>query len=221
MADQRWEVVDRYLANHLAPQEDSLAAAVEASARAGLPPHEVSPLQGKLLHLLTKAVGARKVLEIGTLGGYSAIWLARALPPDGKIITLEHNPDHAEVAQMNLTRAGVSELVEVRVGLATDTLPRLVAEGRCPFDLIFIDADKASNPEYLDWSLRLSRPGTLLIGDNVVREGGVADPASADPSIQGVRRFIEMLSSEPRVSATAIQTVGSKGYDGFVLAIIR
>ena len=187
----------------------------------GAPAHEVSPLQGKLLYLLTKAVGARKVLEIGTLGGYSTIWLARALPPDGKIITLEHNPDHAEVAQMNLTRAGVSELVEVRVGLATDTLPRLVAEGRCPFDLIFIDADKASNPEYLDWSLRLSRPGTLLIGDNVVREGGVADPASADPSIQGVRRFIEMLSSEPRVSATAIQTVGSKGYDGFVLAIIR
>jgi predicted O-methyltransferase YrrM len=220
MDDERWAVVDRYFANRLVPHDDSLAAAVEATARAGFPPHELSPLQGKLLHLLAKAMAARKVLEIGTLGGYSTIWLARALPPDGKIITLESNPAHADVARDNLERAGVSELVEVRVGRAADTLPQLVAEGRGPFDLIFIDADKASNPEYLSWSLRLSRPGTLLIGDNVVRSGGVADAASADPNIQGVRRFIEMLATEPRVSATAIQTVGSKGYDGFALAIV-
>jgi predicted O-methyltransferase YrrM len=220
MDDPRWKQVDGYFASRLAPPDDALAAALEANARAGLPAIDVSPVLGKLLHLLVRAIAAKQVLEIGTLGGYSTIWLARALLPGGKIITLELDPVHAEVARKNLKRAGVSELVEQRVGPAADTLPKLLAEGRGPFDLIFIDADKPNNAEYLKWSLRLSRPGTVIIADNVVRGGGVADPATTDPNNQGARRLIELLAAEPRVSATAIQTVGSKGYDGFALAVV-
>jgi predicted O-methyltransferase YrrM len=173
-----------------------------------------------MLNLLARAQGARRILEIGTLGGYSAIWLARALPPDGHLITLEADTRHAEVARENLALAGLADLTEVRVCRAQETLPHLVTSGAGPFDLIFIDADKAGYPDYLRWSLELARPGTVIIADNVVRDGAVVDPASDDPDVRGVRRFIELLAAEPRVSATAIQTVGTKGYDGFALAVV-
>jgi predicted O-methyltransferase YrrM len=189
-------------------------------AQAGLPPSEVSPTQGKLLHLLARLQGARAILELGTLGGYSTIWLARALPSDGRLVTVEADPHRAEVARANVARAGVAELVEVRVGAALDALAQLAAEGGAPFDLVYLDADKRSNPEYLPWALRLARRGTLIVADNVVRGGAVADASSGDPDVQGVRRFLELLAAEPRVSATAIQTVGSKGYDGFALALV-
>ncbi|MFO0872482.1 MAG: O-methyltransferase [Phycisphaerales bacterium] len=213
--------MDGYFAAHFAPQDDALAAALAANAAAGLPPHDVSPLQGRLLQVLATAVHARSVLEVGTLGGYSTIWLARALPPGGRVVTLEANPAHAAVAVANLERAGVAKSVELVVGRAAETLPRLAAEGRGPFDLIFIDADKPSNPEYLGWALRLSRPGTLIVGDNVVRGGAVADATSADPNVLGVRRFTELLAAEPRLLASAVQTVGCKGYDGFAIAVVR
>jgi predicted O-methyltransferase YrrM len=216
----RWTAVDRYLAEMLVPPDAVLEAALEANAAAGLPPHDVSPMQGKLLWLLARSQGARAILEIGTLGGYSTIWLARALAEGGHLITLESNPTHAEVARSNLARAGLADVTAVRVGPARDTLPRLATEGRGPFDVIFIDADKPSNAEYFGWALELSRRGTLIIVDNVVREGAVIDAASDDASVQGVRRLNELLASEPRVSATAIQTVGSKGYDGFVIALV-
>ncbi|MDP8910864.1 MAG: O-methyltransferase [Actinomycetota bacterium] len=220
-ADQeRWSAVDRYVADLLVPHDPSLEAALEASAAAGLPPHEVSPSHGKLLHLLARTQASRAILEIGTLGGYSTIWLASALPSGGRLITLEAEPKYAEVAGANIARAGLADVVELRVGLALDTLPRLAAEGCAPFDLIFIDADKRSNPEYLAWALELSRPGSLIVADNVVRDGAVADAASDDPSVRGVHRFIELLAAEPRVSATVIQTVGSKGYDGFAVALV-
>jgi predicted O-methyltransferase YrrM len=220
MTHERWLEVDRYLVDLFVPPDPALDAALESGATAGLPPHDVSPNQGKLLHLLARICGARNILEIGTLAGYSTIWLARALPPGGRLVTLEANPRHAEIARANLARAGLSGTVELRLGLALETLPRLAAEGLGPFDLVFIDADKPNNPEYLAWALKLSRRGTLIIGDNTVRDGAVADRASADPSVQGVRRFHELLVAEPRVSATAIQTVGSKGYDGFTLALV-
>jgi predicted O-methyltransferase YrrM len=220
MLQERWSAVDSYIGENLVPADPVLEAALRASSDAGLPPISVSPSQGKLLNLLARAQGARTILEIGTLGGYSAIWLARALPPGGRLITLEAEPRHAEVARANLAHAGLADVAEVRVGPALDTLPKLQAGGDGPFDLIFIDADKPGYPDYLPWSLRLSRPGSMIIADNVVRGGAVADSASTDANVQGVRRFIEMLAAEPRVSATAIQTVGSKGYDGFALALV-
>ena len=220
MTTDQWARVDRYFEDLLVPADGALDAALAASTAAGLPAHSVSPQQGKLLYLLARIRGARNILEIGTLGGYSAIWMARALPPDGTLITLEANPKHAEVALASLTRAGLSKVVEVRVGPALETLPRLAGEGRGPFDFVFIDADKQNNAQYLAWALRLSGRGSLIIGDNVVRDGAVIDSESADPSVQGVREFLQMLSTEPRVSATAIQTVGSKGYDGFTLALV-
>jgi predicted O-methyltransferase YrrM len=198
----------------------SLEEALQRSAAAGVPPHDVSPSHGKLLQLLARLQGARAILEIGTLGGYSTIWLARALPAGGNLITLEVNPRHVEVARVNIERAGLGDVVELRLGRALEILPQIAAEPRGPFDLVFIDADKRSNPEYLAWALRLSRPGSLIVADNVVRNGAVIDAASDDPSVEGVRRFHERLAADPRVSATAIQTVGSKGYDGFTVALV-
>ncbi|ARV57361.1 methyltransferase [Nostocales cyanobacterium HT-58-2] len=220
MTQELWTAVDRYITDLFVPPDPVLDAALQTSATSGLPPHNVSPNQGKLLLLLAKIQGARTILEIGTLGGYSTIWLARALPTDGRLITLEADPKHAEVARANIARAGLTDKVELRLGRALDTLPQLAAESRDPFDLIFIDADKPSNPDYFAWALKLSRRGTLIIADNVVRNGAVVDATSNDASVQGVRRFNELLAAEPRVSATAIQTVGSKGYDGFAIAIV-
>jgi predicted O-methyltransferase YrrM len=213
-----WSAVDRYLEGLFVPEDAALDAALAASEKAGLPAINVSPTQGKLLMLLAKLRGARKILEIGTLGGYSTIWLARALPAEGKLITLEALQKHAEVARANLRRADLEGKVEVRVGKALDTLPQVA--GEAPFDLVFIDADKPSNPDYLQWALKLTRAGSLIILDNVVREGRVANASARDDSVQGVRRANEMLAREPRVSATAIQTVGVKGYDGFALALV-
>ncbi|WP_437536943.1 O-methyltransferase [Sorangium sp. So ce726] len=220
MAQEQWSAVDRYLTDLLVPSDAALDAALAASAAAGLPPINVSPNQGKLLHLLAQIRGARTILEIGTLGGYSTIWLARALPARGRLITLESEPKHAEVARANLDRAGLADIVELRLGRALDTLPKLAAEGRGPFDFIFIDADKPSNPDYFAWALKLSRRGSVIVIDNVVRKGAVIDPESADPSVQGVRRLNKLLAAERRVSATAIQTVGSKGYDGLAIVLV-
>jgi len=215
-----WAEVDRYINGLLVREDKALAGALRASSEAGLPPIHVTPAQGKFLHLIARLQGAREVLEIGTLGGYSTIWLARALPVGGSLVTLELDAGHAAVARANIERAGLSAAVDLRVGDALDLLPQLASEGRPPFDLIFIDADKAGIPEYFAWSLRLSRRGSVIIVDNVVRKGAVIDAASADPSVQGVRRFNEMLAAERRVSATTIQTVGAKGYDGFTLAVV-
>ncbi len=220
MNQEKWNAVERFITDKLLPSDPVLDAALEDSVRAGLPPINVSPNMGKLLQLLARVQGARTILEIGTLGGYSTIWLARALPVDGRLITLEADPKHAKIAQVNLARAGLAGVVELRVGRALDILPQLAAEGRGPFDVIFIDADKESNSLYFGWSLKLSRRGSLIIVDNVVRNGAVIDAASGDTSIKGVRRFMELLATEPRVSATAIQTVGSKGYDGFSIALV-
>lgn len=217
---EQWTAVGQYLADLLVPPDAALDAALAASEAAGLPAIAVAPNEGKLLHLLALMCGARTILEIGTLGGYSTIWLARALPPGGRLVTLELDPAHAEVARANVGRAGLAEVVEVRVGPALETLPRLAAEGRGPFDLVFVDADKGGYPDYLAWALRLTRRGSVIVADNVVREGVVADPASDDPNVRGVRRFLELLAAEPRVSATAVQTVGSKGYDGFAIAVV-
>jgi predicted O-methyltransferase YrrM len=220
LRQQRWDAVDSYIGDSLIPPDEALESALRTAAEAGLPAISVSPAQGKLLQLLALGQGARTILEIGTLGGYSTIWLARALPPGGRLITLEAEPRHAAVARANLANAGLGEIAEVREGRAQETLPLLHAAGEGPFDLIFIDADKPGYPDYLAWSVRLSRPGTMIIADNVVRDGAVIDAASKDRSVQGVRRFIEALAAEPRVSATVIQTVGSKGYDGFAVAVI-
>ena len=221
MNEPIWQTVDDYLAGLLAPHDDALAAALESNAAAGLPAIDVSPTQGKLLHILARAIGARNVLEVGTLGGYSTIWLARALPAEGRIVTLEVNAKHAEVAMSNLERAGVAGVVDVRIGPALETLPQLEAEGRGPFDLVFIDADKPNNPHYLAWALKLSRPGTLIVCDNVIRKGAVADADSSDASVQGSRAALDLLSKEPRLTATVVQTVGSKGYDGFAIAVVE
>jgi predicted O-methyltransferase YrrM len=220
MDQEQWTAVDRYITDLLVPPDPALDEALRAGAEAGLPPISVSPNQGKLLMLLAQVRGARTILEIGTLGGYSAIWLARALPPDGLLITLEADPKHAEVARANFARAGLAGAIELRLGPALETLPRLADEGRGPFDLIFIDADKPSYPDYFAWALKLSRRGSLIIVDNVVRKGAVVDPASDDPKVQGVRLLNERIAAETRVSATAIQTVGSKGYDGFAIALV-
>jgi predicted O-methyltransferase YrrM len=220
MSQPQWTAVDQYLTDLFVPADPALDAALADSAAAGLPAIQVAPNQGKLLHLLARLQGARRVLEIGTLGGYSTIWLARALPPDGRLITLEISPAHAEVARKNLARAGVADRVEVRVGPALETLPRLAAEGLGPFDLVFIDADKQSNADYFGWAVRLARRGTLIITDNVVREGAVIDANSTDDRVQGVRRFHAAVAAEARVTATAVQTVGSKGYDGLSFALV-
>jgi predicted O-methyltransferase YrrM len=220
-AADRWNAVERYLVDTIVQPDSALHAALESSAAAGLPAINVSPNAGKLLMLLAMAQKARQILEIGTLGAYSTIWLARALPPDGRLISLESNAEFAEVARTNIKRAGLSQVVEIRVGTALDTLPRLASEGLGPFDLIFIDADKPNTPEYFRWALKLSRRGSLIIVDNVVRDGEIANAASADPSVQAMRELNEMLAAEPRVSATAIQTVGSKGYDGFTVALVE
>jgi predicted O-methyltransferase YrrM len=221
MSKKKWTAVDRYISEALIPADPTLEEALKASKKAGLPAIAVTANQGKFLMILAQAIGARSILEMGSLGGYSTIWLARALPPEGKLITLEADAKHAEVAQANVANAGLADKVEVRLGRALDTLPELALEGIAPFDLIFIDADKGNYPGYLEWALKLSRPGTLIIGDNVVREGKVIDRDDPDPSIQGVRQMNEIIAAEPRLTATAIQTVGSKGYDGFMIAIVN
>ncbi|HTP69885.1 MAG TPA: O-methyltransferase [Dongiaceae bacterium] len=220
MNQETWTAVDNYISGFLASHDDVLEQALKNSAMEGLPEIQVSPTQGKLLHVLARMIKAHNILEIGTLGGYSTIWMARALDPGGRILTLEFDPKHAEVARANFSHAALTKTIEVRVGPAMETLPKLAAEAHAPFDLIFIDANKSQMPEYFDWSLKLSRPGSVILADNVVRDGKVIDAHSPDPDIQGVRRFNERLASESRVSATEIQTVGSKGYDGFALAVV-
>ncbi|HWW68245.1 MAG TPA: O-methyltransferase [Solirubrobacterales bacterium] len=220
MTQERWTAVDEYVSGLLAPYDDALDAALRASDEAGLPAIQVSPPQGKLLQLLALALGARTILEFGTLGGYSTIWLGRALPDDGRLITLEASPEYAEVARGSIERAGLGDVVDLRVGPALDTLPLLDAESAGPFDLTFIDADKVNTPNYFAWALEHSRPGGLIVADNVVRGGALADANSDDPTIPAQRRFHEMLAAEPRVSATTIQTVGIKGYDGFTIALV-
>jgi predicted O-methyltransferase YrrM len=215
-----WNKVDDYFGELLAPQDEQLSAALHANKEAGLPAIGVSRLQGKLLFVLARIAQARRVLEIGTLGGYSTIWMARALPPDGRITTLELEPDHAKIARENLGRAGVLDRVDIRVGPALDTLPALHASGAGPFDLVFIDADKQNNAEYLDWAVKLSRPGAIIVVDNVVRDGKVVNAKSRDADILGTRRMTELMASHPRLTATVLQTVGAKGYDGFALAMV-
>jgi predicted O-methyltransferase YrrM len=220
MQQELWKAVDQYIENLVIHKDPVLDAALRASSAAGLPSINISPSQGMFLQILARAIGARKILEIGTLGGYSAIWLARALPEEGHLISLEMDPRHAEVARQNLSSAGLSKVAEVRLGVALETLPKLAAEGCGPFDLIFIDADKPNLAGYFEWAVKLSRRNSVIVIDNVVRNGEVVDPLSSDPSVQGVRRLNEMLSREDGVSATEIQTVGRKGYDGFAVAIV-
>ena len=220
MTDERWAEVDRYLSDLFIGADASLDAAIEASSAADLPAIAVSPNQGKLLHLLARLQGARNILEIGTLGGYSTIWLARAVGAGGRVTTLEVNAKHAEVAAANIAHAGLADVVTVRVGLAIETLPALEREGLGPFDVIFIDADKKGIPDYFTWALRLARKGSLIIVDNVIRDGAVVDAASTDENVIGVRRFNELAAKEPRVTATTIQTVGVKGYDGLTFLLV-
>jgi predicted O-methyltransferase YrrM len=217
VAQDPWTAVDEYITGLLAPPDEALDAAVRAGEAAGLPQIQVSPPQGKLLYLLAKTIGASSILEFGTLAGYSTIWLGRALPQGGRLITLEANPEYAEVAAASISAAGLGESVEVRVGPALDQLPQLEADGAGPFDLTFIDADKVHTPDYFAWALEHSRPGSLIVADNVIRDGRLADLGDGDPAIAAQRRFHEQLAAEPRVEATTIQTVGGKGYDGFSL----
>jgi len=219
-AQKIWVDVDQYFGETLHLTDPILDAARQANAGAELPAIDVAPNQGKLLHLLAKLVQAAKILEIGTLGGYSTIWLARALPSVGRLISLEFSKKHADVARSNIERAGLSDRVEIRVGAALDCLPFIHQEGLAPFDFIFIDADKPNNPQYLEWAIKLSRPGTLIIVDNVVRDGAIADASSTDPAIQGTRGMFDLMSRDPRISSTALQTVGCKGYDGFAMAVV-
>lgn len=221
MTQTLWSAVDDYMVQALSPSDSVLDQALADSKAGGLPPINVAPNQGKLLQLLARMIGARRVLEVGTLGGYSTIWLARALPVGGKLISLEFSPKHAEVARANLARANLKASVEVRVGPALDSLPGVAADEAEPFDLVFIDADKRNNPHYFDWALKLTRPGGVIIVDNVVRGGSVLKEESADPDVKGVRQVIAMMGAEPRVSATAIQTVGSKGHDGLAIAWVK
>ena len=220
MTREIWTSVEAYFEGLLILEDDALKAAQDTSAAAGLPPIQVSAAMGKFMHLLARMLGARNILEIGTLGGYSTIWLARALPEGGRIITLEVNPKHAEVAQGNFARAGVANKVDLRLGQALDTLPKIAAEGCGPFDLIFIDANKSNMPEYFDWSLKLARRGSVIIADNVVRNGAVLDVNSSDADIQGARRFVDIAAREKRVVSTVLQTVNGKGYDGFALMLV-
>jgi len=219
--DELFAAIDGYIAEHLIPPDPALEEALRSSAAAGLPSIQVSPTQGKLLYLLARMQQAKRILEIGTLGGYSTIWLARALAAGGKLITLEAHPKHAEVARANIERAGLSERVEIRLGPALDSLAELARESAGPFDLIFIDADKPNNPRYLEWSVRLSRPGTAIVTDNVARHGRLLESDSPDADIQGTRRFFEQMGADRRLEATALQTVGSKGHDGFALALVK
>lgn len=219
-AKETWKQVDRYFTDAVIAPGDRFNAAMEANRKADLPPIDVTALQGKFLEIMVRATGARRVLEIGTLGGYSTLWLASALPENGVVVTLELEPRHAEIAMHNLKTAGLANKVDLRVGPAAETLKALAQEHTAPFDFIFIDADKASYPEYLQWSIKLSRPGTLIVADNVVRDGKVVDPESPDPYIQGVRRFTELVAAEPRLSTTVLQTVGTKGYDGFAISVV-
>jgi len=220
MTQELWEAVDKYFDEMLIPHDSTLDDALAAAAAANLPAIQVSSVQGKFLHLLARIMGARNILEIGTLGGYSTIWMARALPEGGRIITLEADPKHAEVARRNFAGAGVESKVELRLGKALDTLPQVASDGRGPFDMFFIDANKSNMPEYFEWSLKLARKGSVIIADNVVREGAVLDAKSKDADIQGIRRFLEMVGNEKRVSGTALQTVSTKNYDGFALAFV-
>jgi predicted O-methyltransferase YrrM len=221
MTQELWTTVDHYLAESLFASDPVLEEVLRANAAAGLPAQDVAPNQGKLLYLLALISRGKKFLEIGTLGGYSTIWLARALPRRGKVVTLEGNTKHAAVASANIKKAGLDRAIDIRIGPALELLQKLHAERAGPFDLIFIDADKVNNPGYLEWSLRLSRPGTVIVGDNVVRSGTVADPNDPTPHVRGVRRFFEMLAGEPNVEATAVQTVGIKGHDGFAVAVVK
>ena len=220
MMHEQWIAVDEYITG-LFPSDPALEMVLQATRAAGMPQINVSPVQGRLLHVLALTRGARTILEIGTLAGYSTIWMARALPADGKLITLESDPKHAEVARANIARAGLADRIEVRLGVALDVLPQLAAEGKGPFDLIFIDADKTNLTTYFDWAVRLARPGSLIITDNVIRHGEVLDDSSADAGLQGVRRFNEALAADRRVTATIVQMVGIKGYDGMALAVVR
>ena len=220
MTEALWTAVDQYITDMLVPPDPVLDAALEASHAAGLPAIQVTPNQGKLLHLLARLRGARRILEIGTLGGYSTIWLARALPADGHLITLEADSRHADIARANISRAGLDDMVDLRIGRALETLLQIAAEGGGDFDLTFIDADKQSIPEYFRFARKLSSRGSLIIVDNVVRDGRVIDAASRDPDILGIRRFNEMLATEPGICATAIQTVGGKGHDGFAIVLV-
>ncbi len=220
MSQDTWNAVDSYIVDSLVPQDEALTGALAASAAAGLPEIQISPNQGRLLYLLARMHGAKNILEIGTLGGYSAIWLAHGLAEGGRLITLESDAKHAAIARGAIAQAGLSDRVEVRLGRALDTLPQLEAEGLGPFDLVFIDADKPSNADYFTWALKLSRIGSVIIVDNVVRKGTIVDAKNEDPNVVGVRRLYELLRIEPRVHATAVQTVGSKGHDGFVLALV-
>jgi predicted O-methyltransferase YrrM len=218
MGQSQWTEVDAFLGSLLVGEDETLTEATAAAQRAGLPPISVSPAAGKFLYLLAKMLGARRILEIGTLGGYSAIWMARALPADGHLVSLEYSPRHADVASGNIARAGLVGTIEIRVGAAADTLPKLAAEGVEPFDMVFIDADKGGYPDYLDWALKLTRPGSLIVADNVVRGGAVADGLSTDPNVQGVRSYLEKVAADPRLEGTVMQTVGVKGYDGLSIA---
>ncbi len=220
MGQDVWEAVDKFLDKMMIPHDSALEDALAAAAAAKLPAIQVSSVQGKFLHLLARILGARNVLEIGTLGGYSTIWMARALPEGGRIITLEADPKHADVAKKNFARAGVESKVELRLGKALDTLPHVAADGLGPFDLFFIDANKSNMPEYFEWSLKLTRKGSVIIADNVVREGAILDAKSKDADIQGIRRFLEMVGKERRVSGTALQTVSTKNYDGFAFVLV-
>ena len=217
---QQWTAVDRYITDLVVPSDPPLEAALRDSDAAALPAISVTPNQGKLLWVFARLLGARKILEIGTLGGYSTIWLARALPEGGRLITLEADPKHAAVAIANIARAGLNDRVELRIGRGLDLLPKIADEGIAPFDLIFIDADKPNTPGYFTWALKLSRPGGLIITDNVIRKGAIAEDGSTDPNVTGMRQFFELLAKETGVEATAIQTVGSKGYDGFAIALV-
>lgn len=216
-----WAEVDEYLIDLFVGRDDVLAAALAANAEAGLPVIDVAPNQGKLLMLIARLSGARRVLELGTLGGYSTIWLARALPEDGRVVTLEAVPEHAEVARANVDRAGVGDRVDIRVGAALDTLPALEAEQAGPFDVVFIDADKKNYPRYLEWALALTRPGSVIVGDNAIRQGHVVDDDSDDENVRATRSFLELAATDRRLDATAVQTVGGKGWDGFLVAVVR
>jgi len=220
MTEERFEAVDRYLGELYVPAEDALTATLAANAAARLPAIAVSPMQGKLLQILARMVGARRILEIGTLGGYSTLWLAGALPADGRLITLELDARHATVARANFVRAGLADRIEVREGPALKSIEALHAEGADPFDFFFIDADKVNSPNYVTWALKLAHRGSVIVIDNVIRDGAIIDPNSRDPAVLGTRRLHDLLASEPHLSATAIQTVGDKGYDGFAIALV-
>jgi predicted O-methyltransferase YrrM len=220
MSAELWGRVDDYIVDRLVDEDAALADALKANAAGGLRPIDVSAAQGKFLHLLVRMSGARRVLEVGTLGGYSTIWMAKALPAGGSIVTLEYEPHHAEVARRNIEQAGYADRIEVRVGAAAETLPVLAAEKPEPFDFVFIDADKPNNTIYLDWAIKLGRPGTVIVLDNVVRDGEVANAQSRDPNVLGSRGAFELIAGNPRLSATALQTVGAKGYDGFAVMIL-